>query len=319
MSKQLRRAFVDIVNGWSPIRIGDIKAIVKHLSYRDHLDLEEIQDRYLEHALENGLPNLKSREKHLVSVGLWSDKKERAILDQKAYVKGMVDGKKNIHLPSILSKISEQIKQEELKLFEMEREKSDLIGLTAEAYSVKRCNAHYIFKSIYHDTRFCRQVYSEETFDDLTDSEVSQIVSSYNYSTSYCSDFNIKKLSIQEFYQAYYYLCEDDFQSFFGKPICDFTFYQIKLANYSRYFKHILEGTDIKSLPERIQNDPDELIAYLDVKKKGEEMINQNSSGRTSLVGATKEDIKALTGNDRPAQLPQKPMNMMEMMKEMKK
>jgi hypothetical protein len=301
------------------MKVGDQLVYMRHLTHRDHFDLEEIQDHYLNRAIKEGLSDLKTREKHIVSTGLWSEKKDRQIFDQKTYIKGMMDGRKNIHLPSILGKINIQIKEEQEKLDKLESEKSNLIGLTAEAFSSKRCNDYYIIKSLYKDKEMKLPLFTEDVFDDLSDDEVNDIILSYNQTTTICSDFNIKKLTIQDFYQSYYYLCEDDFTSFFGKPICDFTFLQIKLANYSRYFKNILQGVDINNLPEKVRNDPDELVSYLDVRKKGQEMISQAGAGQTTLVGATREDLKAIAGEDGVAKIPTKPMTMMEMMKEMNK
>lgn len=301
------------------MKIGDQLVYMRHLTHRDHFDLEEIQDQYLNQAIKQGLSDLKTREKHIVSTGLWSEKKDKEIFDQKSYLKGMMDGRKNIHLPSILAKINAQIKEEQAKLDKLESQKADLIGLTAEAFASKRCNDFYIIRSLYNDKEMKNPLFTTDIFDDLSDEEVNDIISSYNQTTNICSDFNIKKLAIQDFYQSYYYLCEDDFTSFFGKPICDFTFLQIKLANYSRYFKNILEGVDINNLPDKVKNDPDELVSYLDVKKKGQDLINQAGSGQATLVGATREDLKAIAGEDGVAKMPTRPMTMMEMMREANK
>lgn len=315
MSRALRRAFIDAVNGWSKIKIKDQSVYLRHLNHRDHLDLEDIQEEFFQEALSLGLPDLKTREQALRDMKLWDDKKDRIILDQKAYVEGMIKGRKNIHLPSILNKLNEQIKDEEIKLRDLEWEKSELIGLTAEGYAQRRSNDFYLVHSLYSDQEMKTPLFKFEEFDELPDADVNEIIRAYNNGSDICSDKILKTLCIQDFYQSYYYLCEDDFMAFFGRPIVDLTFVQVKLANYSRYFKSILEGTDVSTLPEKARNDPDELIAYLDVRKKGQEMLEKAGSASASLVGATAEDIKAISGGEKVSNLPQKPMSMMELIK----
>ncbi len=319
MSRELRRAFIDIINGWTSIKLWGQTVYLRHLTHRDHLDLEELQNRFYEEAVAEGLSDAKTRDAHLRSIGHWDDKKERAILDQAAYVNGMTMNKKNVHLPSLLEKIEEQLKNEKEKLAILENEKAELVGLTAEIFASRRCNDYYVIRSLYRDPACKQSLFDEATYDDLSDDEVSLIVRAYNQAVDVCSDRAIKKLCIQDFYQSYYYLCEDDFYQFFGRPIADFTFYQIKLANYSRYFKQILEGVDLNTLPEKVRDEPDDLISYLDVQKKGKEMLGKSDSGMVSLVGATKEDIKAITGEEKVNALPNKRMNMKELMQHMKK
>ncbi len=301
-NRHLRRAFIDIIAGYSPMKLGNEGLYVKHLSHRDHLDLDDLQDFYEKEAISKGAYSEASRLEYLKKEGLWSDKKDHEIAVQKDYLTGLVNGRKNIALPSILARVNEDIKTAESKIGKMEAEKSELIGLTSEGYSRKKINDHYIIRSIYRDPALKEPYFSTFSFDDIEDDELNQVVLAYNLSVDICSDIHIKKLSIQDFYQSYYYLCQDDFMSFFGRPICDFTFFQVKLANYSRYFKSLLQDINIESLPEKIRGEPDEIVSYLQVKKNGRELIESASvnsnGGMTSIVGATKEDLKMISDGE---------------------
>jgi hypothetical protein len=302
INKILRRAFVDILDGYSSMNFYGKIFYIKHLSHRDHLDLDELQDSFEREAINNGSYTEQTRLEYLIKEGLWSDKKEHEIEVQKRYLDGLISGRKNIALPSILQRVNQDIKEAEKKISDLISEKNELIGLTSEGYAKKKVNDHYIIRSIYKDKDLKEPYFSTFSFDDIEDEELNDVVKAYNLSIDICSDNNIKKLSIQDFYQSHYYLCEDDFVSFFGRPICNFTFFQIKLANYSRYFKSILQSVDINTLPEKIRGEPDDIVDYINVTKKGKELIDSVSSnsggGMTSIVGATKEDLKAISNGE---------------------
>ena len=51
-----RKAFRDIVWGYSCERMGDEDVFVKHLTPHDQVELEEIEERYLEIAKKRGVP-----------------------------------------------------------------------------------------------------------------------------------------------------------------------------------------------------------------------------------------------------------------------
>ena len=275
---------------------------IRHLTHVDHLDLDDIQEGFEKTAREQGLADEESRIQYLRKEGLWTEKKDREIFDVQNYLNGMILGRKNIVLPSVLNSINNQIKEQEAKLIELNKIKYDLIGMTVETYAKKRINDHYIIRSIYKDKEFKNPLFSELEFDDVEDDELNAIIVEYNRVMDNCSDINLKKLAIQDFYQSYYYLCENNFKEFFDRAICNFTFFQIRLANYSRYFSQILSGVDINTLPEKIRGEPEEIVAYLDVKKKGSELLDaagaNSDGGMTSIVGATKEDLKILSGGE---------------------
>ena len=83
--------------------------------------------------------------------------------------------------------------------------------------------------------------------------------------------------------------CEDPLH-FYGKPIVNLTYNQLRLILYARYFKNIISNND--KIPDQYKKDPDKLIDYINANEKAKEKMQQKDSQATSIVGATKEDYK---------------------------
>lgn len=313
-SKVLRRAFFDICNGYSSGKYRGDFIYIKHLSHKEHLDLDELEDHFFKDAKANNISTEEEKLKYVDQIGLWTDKMERDLAQQKSYVLRMVENKKSIPLPSMLKVHMDQIKVEEVKLAKMQKQKREAIGLTCENYASRKVNEYYIVKYIYKDSNMLIPYFSEEDYQDMDDDQLDELVQCYENITEPCSEQNVKKLAIQDFYQAYYYLCQDNFYEFFDRPISKLTYFQLKLANHSKYFKNLFESNDTKNLPENVKNDPDLLISYLDTINKGKSVMDNAKGQNIAMVGASKEDVKILGGTD-ASKMFSKPMNAQEMLK----
>lgn len=296
MSRILRRAFLDICNGYSLMIYNNETLYIKHLSHKEHLDLDDLQEKYFQLSKSKGLPDEAEQLLYLKKEGLWTEKDQLSLVRQESMLARMVDGKRLIALPSMLERHNKDIAVEEEKLNKLKQKQRDLIGLTCEIYASKVVNEHYIIKSLYRDQKLTIPYFLNNEFDDIEDDELNKIVNKYNESVDPCSEKNIKKLSIQDFFQSYYFICNDDFFAFFGRPIFEFTYFQVKLANFARFYKNIMEGVNIRSLPKKCLEDPDYLEEYLNTTKKGKEMIDNTNGQAVSIIGATKEDLRQIAG-----------------------
>lgn len=309
MSSVLRKAFVDICNGYSSALYDGREIFVKHLNHRDHLNVEEKQAEYEADAKKSGLPTEAQKLESLKKNGMWSESKELNIERQKSAVARFEDAKKKAILPSVVKQYDGQIAIETRKLNKLLDERESIIGLTVEKHAQKLTNDYYIIENLYLDKELSKKFLSADNFDYLLDSDVSKIVEAYNLAILPCSEANIKKLSIQDFFQSYFFLCSDNLHSFYGKPIVDLTFYQIKLGNYAKYFKGIFENHDMSKLPKDVKEDPDKIEQYILTSKESNKAIEQSKGDNTSLVGATQEDLKALGLDKQVVKFPNKAMN----------
>jgi hypothetical protein len=318
MSRILRQAFLDVCNGYSVCSLNGTNLYIKHLSHKEHLFLDDLYEKFREEAIANGLQSEQDRLKYIIAEGLWTEKREFEIVQKRDYIKRLNEGKKLINYPSILERHNKDIEVETNKLYKIELERLDLIGVTCESYANKVISDYYILRSIFKDAD-CKIPYlTEQEFDEIDDEILTELIGAYRTAGETCSDSNLKKLAIQDFYTPYFYLCADNISSFFGKSICDLTYNQVKLANFSKYFKALLENVDIKTLPKKAAEDPDELVNYLTVTKNAKGVIDKNQHANVALVGANKNDIAAITGKEQNS-LPAKPMSMKEMIELEKK
>lgn len=269
---------------------------IKHLSHKEHLDLDDLQEQYFQLSKSKGVPDEAEQLLYLKKEGLWTEKDQLSLVRQESMLARMIDGKRFIALPSMLERHNKDIAIEEDKLNKLKQRQRDLIGLTCEIYASKVVNEHYIIKSLYRDQKLTIPYFINNEFDDIEDDELNKIVNKYNESVDPCTEKNIKKLSIQDFFQSYYFICNDDFFAFFGRPIFEFTYFQVKLANFARFYKNIMEGVNIRSLPKKCLEDPDYLEEYLNTTKKGKEMIDNTNGQAVSIIGATKEDLRQIAG-----------------------
>ena len=168
------------------------------------------------------------------------------------------------------------IKQEEVFLHKITEQKKN-------TYLKSQIDILYKDKNL--DTLF----YLEEEFDNINSDNLSELIKIYNSILNNFSDSRIQKLVLEDFFSYYMPYCEDPIH-FYGKPIINLTYNQLRLILYARYFKNILSTND--KIPENYKKDPDKLIDYVNANEKAKEKMQQKDNQATSIVGATKEDYK---------------------------
>ena len=315
-TNNFRKTFAEICEGFSKTFYRDEIIYIKHLSHLDYVYVEDIQLEYEELARNKKLPNEEQKIDFLIKNNLWSKKKESEIEQLKDFITRLNDTKKKQILPSAIREYEAQIKQEEEKLTKILEEKYSMIGMTIESYSQRMVNDYYIINNIYKDKELKNLYFNKQDFEELDDEEVSNIVTIYNNTSNNFSDELLRKLALQDFYQSYYYLCNDNLSYFFGKPIIHLTFHQVKLGNYSKYYKSLLESTDTSKIPKDSRYDPDKLENFINAKRESDKVLDGvGGNSATSLVGATNKDLEELGLKDQVVQFPNKPMNSQELMK----
>jgi hypothetical protein len=307
----LRRTFVDICNSYSIGKWRDLDVYIRHMSHKDHLLHDDMKERFYKEAIAKGLPSEEEKIKFLINKGLWSNERENEIARQELFVRSSEDGRKHLNIPSLLEKHNKMIEKELEKLHKMYFEKANLIGLTAEGHANRKIEDHYLLCNTFDSKNLDHSLFSNDEFDDLSDFDVSELNDVYTKSIAHCSDSNIRLLAVQDFYQHYYGLCKDNLQSFFGKPICELTYFQISLGNHSRYFRNIMENNDLSHLSPEKRENPDEIEKHVIAKRNTDAAL---AEGRAP-VGMTKEDIKSMGLEGKMGKLPDKNMSGAEFMR----
>jgi hypothetical protein len=131
--------------------------------------------------------------------------------------------------------------------------------VTTEIYAARRLEDYYLVHNLFRDKGLTIPFYSSEAFDVLEDEEVDAIHEVYREAIEPCSDINLRKLAAQDLFVSYFSIAPDNPQAFFGRPVCQLTYYQVRLLNSGRYVKALLDNTDLSKIPPDQRNDPEAL------------------------------------------------------------
>ena len=131
-------------------------------------------------------------------------------------------------------------------------EKARLLGLTCESYAERQLNDYYIFMNLFSNKELSEPLFPHEEFDYFDDAKVTQIVADYNAALEPCSDYYIKKLAMEPFFQNYLNITGENLYFFFAKPISSLTFFQVRLLNHGQHFRSIYQNNDISKFPKNV-------------------------------------------------------------------
>ena len=293
-----RKAFRDIVRGYSVVEYLGALVYIKHLTPHDQVELEEITDLYHNKAAERGLPTEKETLEILKEGGDWTEEDEAFIFRTSEYIKSMTQAKSKLVIKSAQDQQTALIEKEEKKLNQKLNQKSELLGNTCEKYAQTRTHDFYILRSFFKKPDLLTPLYTEDAYDNLTQPQVAVLVSTYNESFVSFGEDGIQHLILEEFYNPYLSFAEDSMQ-FYGRPFCELTYNQIRMIVYTRIFKNIFDSN--QNIPEKIRTDPKALLDFGSISDEEKEKFKskfEDGAGST-LVGAKEEDYEYL-GVERP-------------------
>jgi len=298
--EKLKLLFAEIIKGYSSTFYKDKKIFLKHLNIIDNTDLDIKKHIFLSAAVSDGLPLQEEKEGYLIKEGLWSKEKNKEIENLEKTIKNLELTKSKLFKQKDIDSLKSEIKLEKRKLRVLLAIKKDLLGLTAEEYSIKKVNEFFIFNSLYKDAYFKEKFFTEIDYEDLEESQVNELTSIYNEKTSNFSSLNIKKIAISPYYMNIYNICDDNPKNLYGKNIIDLTYYQIETFNNARHFRNLLIDSKHKPAQE-IYDDPEALIEWMDSSKNAEEILSKSKNIKnkdfvaTSIVGAEKKDLAKIS------------------------
>lgn len=297
-----RKIFKEIIKGWTKTSVNNNLFYIKHLSALDQVDVDEVREDYYQQALKRGIPTEEEVLKDLDAEGQWTKKDESQINQLERFIEQLQKNKTALVLKSDIDKQNQSIQETRQKISNLKEKRSALLGVNAESYADKRSNDYYIIKSFFHDEDLKNPLFPEEKdYGDLYSEEVQEFVLSYNNTFLSFEELKIQEMILQDFYYIYFPFSEDTV-GFFGKPVCELTYNQLKLIVYTKIFKNIFETN--KHIPEKIKKDPQALLDYgsisEDAKEKMKNKLDKDQDGAT-LFGATDEDYE-YAGLDKPSE-----------------
>ena len=288
-----RKAFRDIVRGYSAVEYLGRLVYIKHLTPHDQVELEDITAVYYNDAKERGLPTEQDMLELLEREGDWTKEDEIFLEKTKDYIENMTLAKKKIVIKSAQDHQQKLIDSETLKVEKKNKEKQDLIGNTCEKYAQQRTHDFYILRSFYSSPCLGTPLYSEDEYDELTQPQVAVLVNTYNDVFKSFGEEGIQYLILEEFYSPYLSFAEDSMQ-FYGKPFCELTYNQIRMIVYTRIFKNIFDNNT--NIPDKIRKDPKALLDFGSISEEEKEKFRSkfDSGSGSTIVGAKEEDYEYL-------------------------
>ena len=289
-----KRIFRDVVRGHSINYYQDKRIYVKHLGINEQVDLDDYRLEHLESAIRRGIPTEEEMLALLHQEGDWTEADEKDIDTREKFIEQLIENKTGLYLQSQLNQQDKEIAKARVGLEQKHQERKSLLGNTSEAYAEKRCIDLYIIKSFFRDVGWQDPVFTENSFDELSSSELSVVSSVYNSIFSIYSDLNFQKMVLEDFYGPYMQCCDKPLD-FFGKPTALLSHYQLRLYSYTMMFKSILQSPE--EIPFAIKKDPQKLMDWARNPKgreKAREVMEKAGDGGAGLFGATKEDLEAL-------------------------
>lgn len=287
-----KKAFRDIKNGFSEIKVLENLFYLKHLSLEDQVDIDQIYDSYFNEAKDRGVPTNDETLKRLIDEKQWTHKQESLIKQEENFIENLVNQKKSTFLRSEIERLNTDIESAQKRLYDLKNTKATFFNRTAESYAEERVNDYYILKCLYKDKYLNKPAYNENEFDDIDSDVLSLIIKEYSEIYKNINDNTIQHLVLQDFFNLYMPFAENP-SEFYGKSICDLTYNQVKLLIYARFFKNIFQQND--KMPQEIRHDPSKIIDYVNANENAKKLMenkNNKENQASSIVGATSEDLE---------------------------
>ena len=224
----LKVVFSEVLKGFTLVESKNYGKIqVKHFTNFDSAELDIKNKLFYDKAISQGLPSRNDRIEYLLKENIWTEEKNKEILQVKSMLSGLRNSKSKVFLQAHIDNINTQIGENQKKLADLEFEKEELIGFCAENYASRRINEHYMYNAVLNDKG--EKLFGAEEFEELEENSLVELIGLYNRSTKKFDSNNLKKISLSPFFTNLFYLCENNAHVFFGKPLVNLTFYQIEL------------------------------------------------------------------------------------------
>jgi hypothetical protein len=296
LKNKLNGLYTDVLNGFTIKKTSQFgQFYIKHFNPFDAGEMDFEKSQYYEEAISKGLPTEKQNLEQAIKEGFWSKEKENRIFDIEKALMSMRATKNKMPLRSQKMSIQKKIDKHEDELKELNYDRYETIGYTAEIFATKKANEYYIYKALKKDADLKQDFFSYEEYDELHDSELQELMSIYGEFTTDFSQQNLKRVALGHNFLNLFHLCSDQVTELFGVPVVKLTFFQAEVFGTAKYFKAILNEAKHKPTEEMYQ-DPDLLIDWMTSNSGGKAEIEGKMDDKVavSYVGATKEDLKDL-------------------------
>jgi len=294
----IKKIYRDILNGYTSFNFKNKKIYFKHLK---EIDFGKCNEVYIEHFRKSeaqGLLSTKNKLKILEENGDWSKSKDQKIEFLINEIDRLTQTKNKLIIKSQIQEFNQKINTLSEELKNLEAEKKNLLGLTAEGFAEKKSNEYILYLSLYLDEDLSKKVFqNEEEFEETDANDLAGYFFIYRDLILELSEKNLRKIAASPFFLNYYFLCSSNPFFYYGKSIISLTRYQLDLFTLGKHYENVLTKTG-KNPPEYIKT-LDELVDWYDTKNLGKITRQDKDQIGKTYIGASKEELKELTANSK--------------------
>lgn len=291
----LKKLYKEIVLGFSVSEYSGKPIFIKHFSEIDNGEQESYRAKYEELARDKGLQTREDKMQLLLKEGYWSRDKEIEIEKIKKEISDLELVRRNLIIKRQILQNKQKASEANSALNAILKEKEEIFGFCLEDFVAKKINEYTIFNSFFEDKAMQNKLFSEEEFDVLTENELSKLVNCLNSFYINFSHSQIKRICACPFFPSLYNLSGDNSYYFYGKYVVDLTILQVNMFSQGKYFKALVESRGQQGLPPNdIMEDPDKMIEWFEAESETPKF----SADGVSYVGATKEELRKMAGNN---------------------
>ena len=276
LEKVQRRAYFDIIAGFTQTTIGEQAVYIRHFDLHTQTSIDQIYSEAFERAKAKGLMTEEDLLSYLEKEGVWSKEEEESLKEARKRLEGAHTNLAKASSPHMKKSFEHSIEKVQEEIREKENKKQSLIDNTCEQYAERRSSDHIVRVAFYKKDKKTL-FYTDEDFELLEKQEVEGLIHIYNEASSHLSTENIKSISVSDFFGSFYSIVEERPSDFFRRPIHELTFFQINLLSYARVMGSILKNLDP---PDHIRNDPERLLAFAKSENKKREAENRKAQAK---------------------------------------
>tara|TARA_Y100000593_G_scaffold35379_3_gene69265 strand:+ start:396 stop:1325 length:930 start_codon:yes stop_codon:yes gene_type:complete len=273
----------------------DHRIFVKHLSALDLGNIEEKDKQVYNEAKSQGLPTEEQQLKLIIEQGIWSQAKEKDIVNLEQELDRVRTALDKLIVKSQIQRQRQIIDKLAEKIFAIQKEKKELLGLTCEVYAKKQMNQEYLKYSLRTDSNLEHRYLDDEKYDSIADPELDTITILYNAVIHQITEQTIKRVAAHPFFLNSFLICKNDPSVLFGKAVCYMSNYQIDLFANAQRFKGVLEQG--KNPPSSMYDNIQSVVDWYESQLGTKNVMKSDAAGGT-VFGATEEEMRNMVGSE---------------------
>ena len=271
---------------------------IKHFSEMDNGRQAGQSAVFFNTAKTRGLLEREDKLRLLLKEGYWLTESEIEIEQLEKKISNLEMVIKNLIIKKQIKETKQRKTETELQLKKLMDEKEDCVGFCVEDFVFQKMNELVIFNSFFKDQKLSQPLFSEEEFDNLSQSDISGLIKVLNDFYTEFSHNQIKRICACSFFINLFSLSSEHVSHFFGTHATNLTILQVNLFCQGRYFKSLIESRkENVTAPSDVMSDPDKMIEWYDSLSSDLSKVSSSDSDGISYVGATEEELKKMAGS----------------------